>query len=99
MQMQFEFTANLIGVRRQVVEGRAFVSVYVGEETPAEELANGSSGTKIKKIPADESLIPQIPAGYRLMQPVKFLAVLKDAAGGKSQPHIIGVVPANKGTA
>lgn len=99
MQMQFEFTANLLGFRRQVVEGRTFVSAYVGEEMPAEEQANGSSGLKIKKIPADESVIPQLPVGYRPMQPVKFLAVLKDAAGGKSQPHIIGVVPANKGTA
>lgn|SRR5690554_2783506 len=95
MQMQFEFLANVLGVRRQVVEGRSFVSIYVGEETPDEEKANGSSGLKIKKIPADEAVIPQIPAGYKPLQQMRFLAVLKDAAGGKSQPHIIGVVPAS----
>lgn len=93
--MQFEFVANVLGVRRQVVEGRAFVNVYVAEETPPEEQANGSSGFKVKKIPADEALIPQIPAGYRPPHAMRFIAVLVDAAGGKSQPRIIGVVPAN----
>ncbi|WP_330114426.1 hypothetical protein SA496_21360 [Pseudomonas sp. JS3066] len=95
--MQFEFTAIVIGVRRQSIEGRSFVNVMVAEETTDQERADGCSGLRVKKIPADDALIPQMPQGYKPMTPIKFLAVLKDAAGGKSQPHIIGVVPAKAG--
>ncbi|MNG34546.1 hypothetical protein D3C84_1210560 [compost metagenome] len=80
-------------MRRQVVENRAFINFFVAEETTPEEQANGSSGLRVKKIPADEAVIAQLPQ-YKPMQTLKLLAVLKDAAGGKAQPHIIGVVPA-----
>lgn len=94
--MEFEIEVQLLGVRRQVIERNTFVSVFVGDDATPEEIANGCSGIRIKKIPAEESIISQLPQGYKPMQRVRFKAVLKDAAGGKSQPHIIGVVPASK---
>ncbi len=96
--MQFEVTVSLLGVRRQVVENRAFVNFYVAEETTDEDQANGSSGLKVKKISADEGVISQLPK-YKPMEKVKLLAILKDAAGGKAAPHIIGVVPVSAGAA
>ncbi|WP_236206918.1 MULTISPECIES: hypothetical protein [Pseudomonas] len=95
--MQFEITAVVIGLRRQVIDGKSYVSVFVAEEPSAEELADGCSGLRVTKIPADDAVIPQLPRDYKPLTAIKFLAVLKSAAGGKAQPHIVGVVPASAG--
>lgn len=88
--MQFEVAVKLLGVRRQVVENRAFVNFFVSEETAPEDAANGCSGLHIKKIPADEGVIAMLPP-YKPGQDIKLVCILKSAAGGKSQPHVIGV--------
>lgn len=93
--MQFEITLEVIGVKRQVVENRAFINVYAVEPMSPEQIASGCTGLNVKKISADEEAVAQLPA-YKPHDKIKFLAVLKDAAGGKSAPHILGVVPAGK---
>lgn len=96
MEMQFEFKGSLLGIKRQVVEQRVFCNAFLGEVTTEEDKANGSSGLQIRKIPIDEAVINMLP-DYKPQQVLTFLAVLKSAAGGKSQPHIIGIVPAKLG--
>lgn len=92
--MQFQLDANLIGLKRSTIDGRSFVSLYIAEDYTDEQKANGCSGLSVRKVTADDAVVSQLPKDYKTLSTIKFLAVLKDAAGGKAQPHIVGVVPA-----
>ncbi len=94
MSMQFEYPATVLSATRVTVEGRTYASVFVGEE-PSEQSTGETHGYSIRKIPADPVVFEQIG---QLNGPknIKLLMMLKQAGGGKSQPHIVGVVPDQK---
>ena len=94
--MQFEYPATVLSATRVTVEGRTYAAVYVGDE-PSPDKADDTHGFSIRKIPADPTVFEQIG---QLNGPknIKLLMMLKQAAGGKSQPHVVGVVPDQKPT-
>jgi len=89
--MQFEIPTNVLGCRLVNVDGNKYCSVYTGQQ-PEGDNADQFRGYEVTKLSADPAVFDQLtdlkgPTERRL------LAVLKMAAGGKSQPYIVGVVP------
>lgn len=92
--MQFEMNTTVLGISRVNVDGRIFCSVFTGQEPTGDNAAN-TRGYEVTKIGADPDVFDQLPKvepGHE----VRFIATLKKAAGGKSQPYFIGVVPTGK---
>ncbi len=94
--MQFEMTASVFSVNKITVEGRTFCSMFTGQN-PVGENAERTIGLEVTKISAEPAVFDQLKAeGFKPGDDLKLVAMLKKAAGGKSQPHIIGVVPNQK---
>lgn len=94
--MQFEMTASVFSVNKITVEGRTFCSMFTGQ-TPVGENAKTTLGLEVTKISAEPEVFDQLQKdGFNPGDDLKLVAMLKKAAGGKSQPHIIGVVPNQK---
>lgn len=91
--MQFEYPTTVLGVTRMLVEGKPYCFVFVGAQ-PEPDREKDCHGFSIRKIPADPSVFDQL-SDVRCGQPANktLFMILKQAAGGKSQPHVIGVVP------
>lgn len=92
MKMQFEYTATVLGATRMIVEGRPYAFVFVGE-SPEEDKVSDCHGYSIRKIPADPLVFEQL-SDVTVGNPKNktLLMILKQASGGKSQPHVVGVV-------
>lgn len=93
MSMQFEYPVTVLSATRVVVEGRTFAAVFVGEPVASENSGN-CHGFSIRKVPADPAVFDQLN-DIRFGQPQHktLLMILKQASGGKAQPHVVGVVP------
>lgn len=91
--MQFEYPTTVLGVTRMLVEGKPYCFVFVGAQ-PEPDREKDCHGFSIRKIPADPAVFDQL-GDVRCGQPANktLFMILKQAAGGKSQPHVIGVVP------
>lgn len=94
MSMQFEYPATVLSATRVTVEGRTYANVFVGEQ-PTEQSMGETNGYSIRKIPADPAVFDQLG---KLDGPrdIRLLMMLKQAGGGKAQPHIVGVVPSKQ---
>lgn len=90
--MQFEYPTTVLGVTRMLVEGKPYCFVFVGAQAEPDR-EKDCHGYSIRKIPADPAVFDQLN-DVRYGQPaIKTLyMILKQASGGKSQPHVIGVV-------
>ncbi|MCP8467918.1 hypothetical protein NK553_28625 [Pseudomonas sp. ZM23] len=90
--MQFELTALCLNVKKITVEGRTYCSAIIAREPMTEQERLQNRGYLVQKVTAEPSVFDQITdldkPGQR-----KFIATLVNAAGGKSQPHLLGVVP------
>lgn len=100
--MQFEYPATVLGATRVVVEGRTYAFVFVGAQ-PEPDREKDCHGFSIRKIPCDPSVFDQL-GDMKYGQPSNktLMMILKQAGGGKSQPHVIGVLsqrPANNSPA
>lgn len=94
--MQFEMTSTFLSCTTINVDNRSYCSVFTGQ-TPAGDAASNTLGLEVTKITAEPDVFLQLKAqGFAVGDSVRFLATLKKAANGKSQPHIIGVVPGQK---
>lgn len=94
--MQFEMTSTFLSCSSVNVEGRSYCSVFTGQQPVGDNAAN-TLGLEVTKIGAEPDVFSQLRAqGFNTGDSVRFLATLKKAANGKSQPHIIGVVPNQK---
>lgn len=91
--MQFEYSAVVLGTSRMVVEGKPYAFVYVGA-MPEPDKEKDVHGFSIRKMPADPVVFDQL-SDLEFGKPVtkNLICILKQAAGGKSQPHVVGVVP------
>lgn len=92
--MQFEIPTTLLGCRLVNVDGNKYCSVYTGQ-MPEGDNANNFRGYEVTKLSADPVVFDQL-ADLKSPTERRLLAVLKMAAGGKSQPYIVGVVPETK---
>ncbi|WP_133493238.1 hypothetical protein [Alcanivorax sp. 24] len=90
--MQFEMTLTVLGINRMNIEGRTFCSVHTGQ-MPVGDAANDCRGYEVTKMGAEPAVFDQIAADFQPGEDVHFIAQLKKAGGGKSQPYLIGVVP------
>jgi len=92
--MQFEIPTTLLGCRLVNVDGNKYCSVYTGQ-VPQGDNADSFRGYEVTKLSADPAVFDQL-ADHKTPTERRLLAVLKMAAGGKSQPYIVGVVPETK---
>lgn len=90
--MQFQLTTKVFGVNKVTVDRDVFCSVFTGQ--PATD-PTATRGLEITKMSADPVIFDQLPK-LNAGDDVTFLAILKRAAGGKSQPYLVGVVPESK---
>ncbi|MCY1276881.1 hypothetical protein D9M68_665030 [compost metagenome] len=95
--MQFELTALCLNVKKVTVEGRTYCSAIIAREPMTEQERQQNRGYLVQKVTAETVVFDQITdldkPGQR-----KFIATLVNAAGGKSQPHLLGVVPTSGGS-
>lgn len=89
--MQFEMNVTVLGVTRVTVDGRTFSSVFTGQDPVGDNAAN-TRGYEVTKIGCDPQVFDQLP-NLKPGDNVSFVAMLRKAAGGKSQPFFVGVVP------
>jgi hypothetical protein len=89
--MQFEYSTTVLGATRMLVEGRPYAFVFVGAQAEPDR-EKDCHGFSIRKIPTEPAVFDQL-ADVKYGQPVNktLIMILKQAAGGKSQPHVIGV--------
>lgn len=97
--MQFEMTSTVFGANKVTVEGRTYCSIFTGQP-PIGENAEATVGVEVTKISAQPEVFDQLKAegfvaGER-PRDFRLVAMLKKAANGKSQPHIVGVVPGQR---
>jgi hypothetical protein len=94
--MQWEMTSTVFSCKKVTVDGRTYCSIMTGQQ-PTGQNADNTVGLEITKITAEPEVFDQLKsANFRPGQDVKLVATLKTAAGGKSQPHIIAVVPESR---
>lgn len=94
--MQFEMNSTVFSATKVTVEGRTYCSIFTGQQ-PIGENADNTLGLEVTKIGAEPQVFDQLKAeGFTPGDNIKLIAMLKKAANGKSQPHIIGVVPGHK---
>ena len=87
--MQMNGKMHILSAKRGTVDGNRYASVIAvsGEFRPDETDRKGLDVIKISCEPEFLDQLPKLPAD------VEFITTLKGAAGGKSQPHIIGIKP------
>lgn len=91
--MQFEYSATVLSATRVTVEGRTFASIFVGEQAQGEQ-ADNVRGFSVRKIPCDPVVFDQLTDLVHGQPKSKtLLMILKQAAQGKSQPHVVGIAP------
>ena len=96
--MQFEYPATVLSATRVNVEGRTFASVFVGEQAQGDQ-ADNVRGFSVRKIPCDPTVFDQLTDLVHGQPKQKtLLMILKQAAQGKAQPHVVGVAPDIKDT-
>ncbi|MNF96284.1 hypothetical protein D3C84_790690 [compost metagenome] len=95
--MQFELTALCLNVKKVTVEGRTFCSAIIAREPMNAGEREQNRGYLVQKVTADVGVFDQT-ASLDKPTSIKFLCTLVSAAGGKSQPHLLGVVPTQSGT-
>ncbi|MCR4511122.1 conserved hypothetical protein [Pseudomonas sp. 8BK] len=95
--MQFELTALCLNVKKVTVEGRTYCSAIIAREPQTEAELQQNRGYLVQKVTAEVAVFDQTKD---LDKPTvrKFLCTLVSAAGGKSQPHLLGVVPSANST-
>ena len=89
MDMQFQLKTKVFGVNKVQVERDVYCSVFTGQN-PSDPTA--TRGLEVTKVSADPCVFDQLP-NLTPGEEVEFIAILKRAAGGKSQPYFVGVVP------
>lgn len=89
--MQFEMSATVLGISRVNIDGRVFCSCFTGQE-PVGDAAQNTRGYEVTKIGCEPEVFDQL-SGLKPGDAVQFVAMLRKAAGGKSQPYFVGVVP------
>ncbi|MEP5229864.1 MAG: hypothetical protein ABJQ78_00405 [Alloalcanivorax sp.] len=87
MQMQMNLT--VFGVNKITVDRDVYCSVFAGQ--PATDPTQ-TRGYEVMKLSAEPEVFDQL-ADLKSGDEVEFISVLKRAAGGKSQPFLVGVVP------
>ncbi|MBD3657804.1 hypothetical protein [Marinobacter sp.] len=94
--MQFEMTSTVFSCNKVTVDGKTYCSIFTGQHPIGENAAN-TLGFEVTKIAAEPVVFDQLQSqGFHAGDDVKLVAMLKKAANGKSQPHIIGIVPGQK---
>lgn len=97
--MQFEMTSTVFSATKVTVEGRTYCSVFTGQP-PVGENAENTLGLEVTKISAEPQVFDQMKQeGFTPGDNVRLIVMLKKAANGKSQPHIVGVVPGQRAPA
>ncbi|MDA8484601.1 MULTISPECIES: hypothetical protein [Pseudomonas] len=96
--MQFELTALCLNVKKVTVEGRTYCSAIIAREPISAAEREQNRGYLVQKVTADVGVFDQT-SSLEKPTPIKFLCTLVSAAGGKSQPHLLGVVPGQTGKA
>ncbi|UCL85725.1 hypothetical protein [Pseudomonas sp. HS-18] len=95
--MQFELTALCLNVKKVTVEGRTYCSAIIAREPMTEQERQQNRGYLVQKVSAETTVFDQI-TDLDKPGPRKFIATLVNAAGGKSQPHLMAVVPGSHST-
>lgn len=91
--MQFEYSTTVLSATRVTVEGRTFASIFVGEQAQGEQ-ADNVRGYSVRKIPCDPIVFDQLSdLAHGDPKRKNLLMILKQAGGGKAQPHVVGVAP------
>lgn len=97
--MQFEMNLNVLACSSVQVDGNTYCSIFTAQ-APMGDNAKNTLGSEVTKISAEPEVFHQLAAeGYKTgdsARPFKLIALLKKGPNGKSQPHILGVVPAAK---
>ena len=88
--MQFNVRTQVLGINRSTIEGRTFCSFFTGQ--PSQD-AESTRGLEVTKLSAEPPAFDQIPQEFQPGDELELICILKRAAQGKSQPHIVGVVP------
>ena len=88
--MQFNLTTQVFGVNKVTVDGNTYCSVFTGQPSTDDQV---TKGVEVTKLSADPVVFDQLPNGFEAGQDLEFIAILKRAAGGKSQPYLTGIVP------
>lgn len=88
--MQFNIKTQVFGVNKVTVERDTFCSVFTGQPATDQQ---ATKGLEVTKLSADPVVFDQMPKGFQPGDEVEFMAILKRAAGGKSQPFLVGIVP------
>lgn len=92
--MQFQLTTRVFGINKVQVERETYCSAFTGQDPADPSVTRGFEITKLSADPVVFDQLLKLKAGDE----VTFLAILKRAAGGKSQPYLVGVVPESKGS-
>ena len=88
--MQFNLRTQVFGVNKITVDGNTYCSVFTGQPTTDQQI---TKGLEVTKVSADPAVFEQLPPGFEAGHELEFIAILKRAGGGKSQPYLVGVVP------
>lgn len=89
--MQFNIKTQVFGATKATVDGNTYVSVFTGQPTTTPDVVHGLEVTKMSADPSVFDQLKDLVPG----QEVEFIAIIKRAAGGKSQPYFIGTVPSS----
>lgn len=92
--MQFNLRTQVFGVNKISVDGNTYCSVFTGQPTTDEQV---TKGLEVTKVSADPAVFEQLPSDFQAGNELEFIAILKRAGGGKSQPYLVGIVPAAPG--
>ncbi len=87
--MQMQLMMTVYGVNKITVDRDVYCSVFCGQ--PATD-PTVTKGNEVLKMSADPVVFDQI-GEFNPGDDIEFIAELKRAAGGKSQPYLVGVVP------
>ena len=93
--MQFQLKSQVFGVNKVTVEKSVYCSVFTGQPSTDPQVTRG---LEVTKLSADPVVFDQLPLDFQPGNELEFMAILKRAAGGKSQPYLVGIVPKNKPT-
>ena len=87
--MEMNLNMTVYGVNKITVDRDVYCSVFCGQ-APTDPTA--TKGNEVMKLSADPVVFDQV-GDMKPGDNIEFIAVLKRAAGGKSQPYLVGVVP------
>lgn len=88
--MQFQLKTQVFGVNKITVDGNTYCSVFTGQPSTDE---TSVKGLEVTKVSADPIVFDQLPETFTPGDQLEFIAMLRRAAGGKSQPYLVGIVP------